>query len=140
MLDLNLSLLVLTLFIFLGMIFLLNNIFYKPMLNFMDERDAIIKKDEADVAKNCDDMQKYMKEIDSIMLSAKDEAMKIRQNTLNSIKANYDEKIKLKKDELEKDYDIFMDSLEEQRNELKQHLSPKLEIIMQTLNTKMTNI
>lgn len=86
MLEVNPYLLSLTVVIFLGLIFVLNNILYKPILGFVDERNAHIAKEESEVAKYGADIKKYDEEAASILADARAQMLAIKKEA--ATKAN----------------------------------------------------
>ncbi|MBR6612793.1 MAG: F0F1 ATP synthase subunit B', partial [Campylobacter sp.] len=67
MLHIDPPLLLITLVIFLGLIFVLNSILYKPLLGFIDDRNKSIKNDEESVSKNASDTGNYEAQIEKII-------------------------------------------------------------------------
>lgn len=119
MLEISWQLLVITAVIFLGLIYILNLILYRPMLKFMDDRKQSIKKDEEDLGKNAKDVGVYKAEIDRILLSARNEANSIRQAATDKAKEVAAGKIAQIKAGVEADHQIFTAGLANKKTELK---------------------
>lgn len=140
MLEINPSLVILTAVVFLGLIAILNPLLYKPMLKFIDERNASIKNDEESASKNVSDLSAYEAEVDSIIQNARNEAGKIRQEALSAAKAVALKEVESKRVALETDYEAFLGALNAQKSELKANLSSKLPELKSVLSEKLVRI
>ncbi|MGG7047594.1 MULTISPECIES: FoF1 ATP synthase subunit B' [unclassified Campylobacter] len=140
MLEINPSLVILTAVVFLGLIAILNPMLYKPMLKFIDERNASIKNDEESASKNVSDLSVYQAEAESIIQNARNEANKIRQEALNAAKGVALKEVEAKRSVLEADYNAFLSTLNAQKDELKASLSSKLPELKSVLNDKLVRI
>lgn len=136
----NPSLVILTAVVFLGLIAILNPLLYKPMLKFIDERNASIKNDEESASKNVSDLSAYEAEVDSIIQNARNEAGKIRQEALSAAKAVALKEVESKRVALETDYEEFLGALNAQKSELKANLSSKLPELKSVLSEKLVRI
>ncbi len=86
MLDIHQSLMLFVLVVFLLLIYLLNKIAYKPLVEFMDRRDSSIAKDleaSKNLSSNSDEL--YMKS-NEVINEAKSEAAIIRQKAIDEAK------------------------------------------------------
>lgn len=140
MLEINPSLVVMTAIVFLGLIAVLNTLLYKPLLKFVDERNASIKADEESASKNASDLGVYEAEINSIIAQARNEANKIRQDALNSAKGISANEVNAKKAELQSDYERFLDDLNVKKTALKADLLSKLPDLKGALDTKLVRM
>ncbi|CAD7287599.1 ATP synthase subunit b' [Campylobacter majalis] len=140
MLEINPSLVVMTAIVFLGLIAVLNTLLYKPLLKFVDERNASIKADEESASKNASDLGVYEAEINSIIAQARNEANKIRQDALNSAKSISANEVNAKKAELQSDYERFLDDLNVKKAALKADLLSKLPDLKGVLDTKLVRM
>ena len=123
--------------VFLILIYLLNNILYKPLLGFMDERDASIKKDSQGIEENTAEIKVLQKEAEDILQKAKEQAALIKNKAQDKAKESAEVKISQKKDELAQKYNEFMQGLEDEKTKLRNSLLPQLPIFKESLKAKL---
>ncbi|QKF92815.1 MULTISPECIES: FoF1 ATP synthase subunit B' [unclassified Campylobacter] len=140
MLEIELPLVLLTAVVFLGLIFVLNNILYKPLLKFIDARNEAIRNDEESASKNTSDLSVHEAEIEQIILAARSEAGKIKQDAMGAAKESAAKIIGEKRAVLEADYEAFMQNLQTQKDEFKADLVAKLPDLKNVLKTKLAKI
>lgn len=140
MLEIELPLVLLTAVVFLGLIFILNNILYKPLLKFIDARNEAIRNDEESASKNTSDLSVHEAEIEQIILAARSEAGKIKQDAMSAAKESAAKIISEKRAVLEADYEAFMQNLQAQKSEFKADLVAKLPDLKNVLKTKLAKI
>ncbi len=140
MLDIDLGLLGLTAAVFLVLIVLLNNMLYKPLVQFMDEREASIKRDLENAVSNEDESQKMLDEAKTILANAKAEAAKMKQEALEAIKAESAQKIEAKKSELESKQEAFMADLAKEEEQVKAALISQLPLFKEALKAKFNQL
>lgn len=140
MLEIDVPLVVLTAIVFVILIAILNPLLYKPMLKFIDDRNASIKNDEENTSKNTSDLGLYEAQIEEIILKARSEANKIKQDALNLAKDEAAKEIETKRASLETDYANFINALNVQKGELKSELASKLPQLQSVLSAKLASI
>lgn len=133
MLHIDPPLLLITLVIFLGLIFVLNSILYKPLLGFIDDRNKSIKNDEESVSRNASDTGNYEAQIEKIIGDARAEAQAKKHAALSEAKERAATKVAIKKESLEADFDSFMAGLADRKAELKSNLTAKIPELKSTL-------
>ena len=133
MLHIDPPLLLITLVIFLGLIFVLNSILYKPLLGFIDDRNKSIKNDEESVSKNASDTGNYEAQIEKIIGDARADAQAKKHAALSEAKERAATKVAIKKESLEADFDSFMAGLADRKAELKSNLTAKIPELKSTL-------
>ena len=116
MLEIDVPLMLLTAIVFFVLIAILNPLLYKPMLKFIDDRNASIKNDEESTSKNASDLSVHEKEIEEIIQNARSEANKIRQEALNLAREESLKEINAVKSSLEADYNEFLNALSSQKD------------------------
>ena len=137
MLDISLVVMLIEAAIFFVTLILLNQWLFKPLLTFMEQRDAKLENELKAVSSNKEEVQKYEEEIASILEKARIEAAKIKKEAADEAKAQANklvesevEKIETEKvafnKELEAKKAELLSSLEANSNELKDMLSSKL--------------
>ena len=140
MLDISPILLLVTGFVFFTLLILLNKIFYRPLLEFIDNRNDSIKRDLENAGKNTNDVEAYYKEADQIILTAKAEAGKIREAALCEAKEIAAEKVEQKQSELEEKYAIFLKDLKADKIEFQANLSASIPLFRDSIKQKLSNI
>ena len=123
--------------IFLVLVYLLNRMLYKPLLGFMDTRDASIKKDNEGIEGNAANIKALKKEADDILQKAREEAALIKNKAYESAKETAEVKITDKKNELTQKYNAFMTSLEDEKERLKMSLRSEVPFFKESLQSKL---
>lgn len=140
MLEINWSNFAVTIAVFLGLIAFLNAVFYKKILNFMDERSANLRSDEDGASKNLSDVEAKRAEIEEIIANANVEANKIKRIALDEAKAKSEEEVEAKRKLLEDDLRKYLTQLEKNRDELKVALVRQIPDFKSALNKKIAKI
>lgn len=140
MLEINWSNFAVTIVVFLGLIAFLNAVFYKKILNFMDERSANLRSDEDGASKNLSDVEAKRAEIEEIIANANVEANKIKRIALDEAKAKSEEEVEAKRKLLEDDLRKYLTQLEKNRDELKVALVRQIRDFKSALNKKIAKI
>ena len=140
MLDINLSLMVVMLLVFFVMLYQLNKVLYKPLLKFMDDRDAAIAKD-LDIAKNMSgNTDALQAEAQNHINEAKLAAAKLRQKVMEEAKSKSAEAIAKKQDELEKMQAEAAKKLKEERVALENALLSQIPLVKESLKAKFSQL
>ena len=140
MLDLNLGLMLFVLVIFFSLLYLLNQMLYKPMLQFMDDRDKSIANDLKNAKEMAGNSDELKAKADAILAKAKAEANAIREKAVNEAKALAESKIESKTEELDNKYQSFVEELNNEKEELTKSLSTQLPLFKESLKAKMANL
>ena len=140
MLDISPILLLVTGFVFFTLLILLNKILYKPLLEFIDNRNESIKRDLENAGKNTSDVEAYYKEADQIILEAKAEAGKVREAALSEAKEIAAKKVEQKQSELEEEYILFLKDLEADKTEFQESLNASIPLFRDSIKQKLGNI
>jgi len=140
MLDLNPGLMLFVLVIFFSLLFLLNQMLYKPLLKFMDDRDNSIAEDLKNAKEMSGNSDELKAKADAILADAKAEANAIREKATNEAKALAESKIESKAKELESKYQAFVAELNKSKEELKASLESQLPLFKESLKTKISNL
>ncbi len=140
MLDLNLGLMLFVLVVFFSLLFLLNQMLYKPLLKFMDDRDNSIANDLKNAKEMAGNSDELHAKADAILADAKAEANTVREKAVNEAKALADSKIESKTKELDSKYQSFVDELANNKEELQKSLSTQLPLFKESLKAKMGNL
>ncbi len=140
MLDINPLLLGITIVVFLILIAVLNSLLFKPLFNYMNERDASIKKDQEAVGNNDAEIAELTAEAQNIINEAKLEAAAIREKVIAEAKELAESKIEAKRAELAKGKAEFEKSLAETRESLKNTLLSQVPLYKEAVKAKFSQI
>jgi len=140
MLDLHLPLMLFVLALFLTLLVLLNNMLFQPLIKFMDDRDNSIAKDlEAanSLSSNSDELNA---KADENISNAKNEASAIRQKAIDDEKTLAASKVETKQNELDKEYEIFLEKLNADKENLKNSLLSQMPLFKESLKAKFSKL
>lgn len=140
MLDINPLLLSITIVVFLILIAVLNSLLFKPLFNYMNERDASIKNDLDKVGNNDAEIAELTAQAQSIVNEAKLEAAALREKVIAEAKELAESKIEAKRAELAKDRAEFEKSLAESRENLKSSLLSQVPLYKEAVKAKFSQI
>jgi F-type H+-transporting ATPase subunit b len=140
MLDINPMLLGSTLIVFLILIAVLNSWLYNPLFNFMNKRDADIKKDLEEVGSNDDEVSALTAEAEKIIADAKMEAAALREKVIADAKELAESKLEAKRAELASEYLAFEKSLAEDREQLNNALLSQVPLFKEAVKAKFSQI
>ncbi len=140
MLDIHLPLMLFVLALFLFLLVVLNNMLFKPLINFMDDRDNSIAKD-LEAAKglsgNTDELNA---KADENLSNAKNEAAAIRQKAIDDEKTLAASKVETKQSELDKEYNSFVEKLASDKESLKNSLLSQMPLFKENLKAKFSKL
>ena len=140
MLDIHLSLMLFVLALFLTLLVLLNNMLFQPLVKFMDDRDHSIAND-LEAAKglsgNSDELNA---KADEIISNAKNEAAGIRQKAIDDQKTLAASKVETKQNELETEYNKFVEKLNSDKENLKNSLLSQMPLFKESLKAKFSKL
>ncbi len=140
MLDISFGLMLLTAILFVILIYLLNQMVYVPLLDYVNRRDELIEEDLKNASNMDESIHKLKKEAHDVIANAKAEAHKLKEKALNEIKAEMEEKISKKREALELEYVKFLSELEKERDALKSSLLSKLPDYQKAIKSKISKI
>jgi len=140
MLDINLSLMAVMLAVFFIMLYQLNNKLYKPLLKFMDDRDAAIAKD-MDAARNMSgNTDALQAKAQANLDEAKMRAAKLRQEVVEEGKSRTSEALAQKQAELEAEKARYAAKLEEEKVTLQNALLSQIPLVKESLKAKFSQL
>jgi len=140
MLDIIPALLLVTGTVFLVMLILLNKTLYKPLLEFIDNRNNSINRDLENAGKNASDVVAYYQEVETLLSEGKIEAAKIREAALNEAKEKASKKVEQKKSDLEVQSVVFFKALESEKDEFKNGLLAQMPLFKESVAAKLSQI
>jgi len=119
MLDIQPSLLAFEIITFLLLVAILNQILYKPMLSFIEERNSNLKADAGLADAQESEKEALITEANKLLADAKSEAAKIRHEAVTAAKAEAETKINAVKESVKTEVANFSSELTAQKAELK---------------------
>lgn len=140
MFEVSFPAMVMTIVVFLALIYFLNQKLYKPLLAFMEERENSIKKDEELANQNTLDLNIDKAELEKVVSEANMSASQIKNEAIQKAKDKVDEILSKKKVELQADFDDFMNDLAKQKDEIKAGLQSKIPEFQNSLKATLSKI
>ncbi|MDH5464734.1 MAG: F0F1 ATP synthase subunit B' [Thiovulaceae bacterium] len=140
MLDINPTLLGMTIVLFIVMIVFLNMWLYKPMLSYMESRDASIKNDLAAAGSTDTEVKGLNDQAQAIIEEAKAEAAALRAKVLEDAKTLAASKLEARRNELDSEYKSFEKDLEKERDTMKSSLLSQTPLFKEALKAKFSQI
>ena len=140
MLDLSLGLFLFVVVLFLGLIYLLNEMLYKPLLAFMEKREGSIRSDLAASEENSDEIEAAKLSANEKISAAKSEAAKIREEALATAKESASAKLEEGKSAVEKQYTSFLEQLSVDKDALRKSISANVSSYQDGIQAKIKNI
>ncbi len=140
MLDLHLELMFLVLFIFFLLIFVLNGLLYKPLLEFMSDRDNSIANDlkaAKELTGNTDELNAQSQEV---LDNARAEASSIRQESIDIAKKEAVTNLINKQKEHDDKYQIFINELNVAKDKLKSILLAQMPLFKHSLRANLNKL
>lgn len=140
MFEVSFPAMVMTIVVFLALIYFLNQKLYKPLLAFMEERENSIKKDEELANQNTLDLNIDKAELEKVVSEANMSASQIKNEAIQKAKDKVDEILSKKRVELQADFDDFMNDLAKQKDEIKAGLQSKILEFQNSLKATLSKI
>ncbi len=140
MLDISGVLVTFMIVLFLSMIYLLNTMMYKPLMDFMQKRDKSIADDLSSVESNDSEIEDLESKAMANISEAKQEAAEIKSSMISKIKDELAKEFNAKKEALEAEMGDFMKSLEEKKEVLTKELNSNLAQYKSAVEAKIKNI
>jgi len=126
--------------IFIVTLILLNNWLFKPLLSFMDNREAKLQEDLKAASNNMEEVQKYEEEIASILEKAKAEASKIKKEAIEKAKIEAKKIVDEEVAKIENAKIAFKQELENEKVQLQKALDIEANSIKAMLSKKLKGI
>jgi F-type H+-transporting ATPase subunit b len=140
MLDLHLPLMLFVLVLFLVLLVVLNNMLFKPLITFMDDRKSSIDKD-LEAAKNVNsNIDEINNQIDEILQHAKAKATSIKMKAIEDEKTVAVSRVETKQQELDTMYEKFLGELATSKENLKNELMSQMPLFKESLKAKFSKL
>jgi F-type H+-transporting ATPase subunit b len=140
MLDINLWLMVSVAVIFLVTMMLLNQWLFKPIIAFMEEREAKLEEQMKMINANSHDSEELEKEIEELLRNAKHEAAKIREEAKAKALAEIQELKEKKQAEIEDAKAKLAKEIEAEKERILNELSKESNVIKSMIENKIRNV
>ena len=140
MLDIKLWVMLVEAGIFLVTLVLLNQWLFKPLLTFMEERDAKLAEELKNISSNTDEVKKYELEIASILENARNEANTIKKLASDEAKKEAISIVESEVSQLETEKTAFYAELDKRKVELANSLEASSSELKEMLSTKLKGI
>ena len=140
MLDLSLGLFLFVVVLFLALIYILNDMLYKPLLAFMEKREDSIRNDLAASEENSDEIEAAKQSANDKISAAKNEAAKIREDALSAAKESASLKLDESKSAIDEQYASFLEKLSLDKDSLRKSISANVSSYQDGIQAKIKNI
>jgi F-type H+-transporting ATPase subunit b len=140
MLDISLGMVVFVILLFLILIYLLNTMMYRPIIDFMDKRDASIESDESAISENSSAIEALEQEAELIISQAKESAYNMKSKELTKVKADLLSKFESQKSSLEQELSEFITELYSAKEGIKNNILEDLDSYKSSLESKLKAI
>lgn len=126
--------------VFLLTMVLLNVWLFKPLIGFMDEREATLRKDLDSISSSDTQVQEIQQQIQDILSDARARSSEILQKATSDAKSHYEANLQKKQEELAKKLQDFRVSLEKQKEVSKKELLAHLGEFEDALKLKIKQL
>jgi len=140
MLDISPLIMVVTFVIFLTMLYLLNQKLYKPLLKFMDDRDATLSREMKEAQSLSTDSSDLEQEAQQTIEEAKAQAARLRQEALEKLQQEQARALESRNSELAQKYERFKEALLDEKEALKEKLLSEMPSLKQSLQAKLAQL
>ena len=140
MLDISFSLVAFMIVLFIALIYILNTMMYKPLLDFMHKRDESIANDIANIEGNDSEISELEAKANENISKAKQEASEIKASMISKVKDELSSKFEEKKAALEDELNNFLVALGEKKEVLKGELEANLAQYKEAVEAKIKNV
>lgn len=126
--------------VFLLTMILLNVWLFKPLIGFMDEREATLRKDLDSISSSDTQVQEIQQQIQDILSDARARSSEILQKATSDAKSHYEANLQKKQEELAKKLQDFRANLEKQKEVSKKELLAHLGEFEDALKLKIKQL
>lgn len=126
--------------VFLLTMILLNVWLFKPLIGFMDEREAALRKDLDSISSSDTQVQEIQQQIQDILSDARARSSEILQKATSDAKSHYEANLQKKQEELAKKLQDFRANLEKQKEVSKKELLAHLGEFEDALKLKIKQL
>lgn len=121
-LELNLQLMLLVFVTFMLLILILNTCLYRPILELLKKREALLGEDAKDLQEQRNEIAKLKVETEKVLAEARDQAKKIKDLATLEAQGVYEEKLNRSKAEIGNRFLNAQRELDHKREQIKEEL------------------
>lgn len=121
-LELNLQLMLLVFVTFMLLILILNTCLYRPILELLRKREALLGEDAKDLQEQRNEIAKLKVEAEKVLTEARDQAKKIKDLATLEAQGVYEEKLNRSKAEIGNRFLNAQRELDQKREQIKEEL------------------
>jgi F-type H+-transporting ATPase subunit b len=136
MIDLDFTLMLIVSGVFLTLMWVLNIMLFKPLLQHLDGRKKTIEDGLNNVNQNSQEIKDLELKAEEILHLAKQKANEVRETALASAKVIASEKLNAKRVDIEQEMASFYTNLEEEQKTLKNSLLGQAPLFKESLRAK----
>ena len=140
MLDIHVSLMLFVLVLFLALLVVLNQILYKPLIKFMDDRDESIASDLNAARSLSGNSEELHAEAENNLEEARSKAAEIRQKSVEEAKGLAESRAENRRAELDKEYSLFIEKLQSEKDSLRNSLLSQMPLFKESLKAKFSKL
>jgi len=140
MLDISPILVLFSGIMFLALLVLLNTIFYKPMIEFMDNRNQSFSSNDDAIKAYKNDIAENELKVKSILDDANHEYEGIISEAITNAHSKAEDKLAKVIENLDSQYDKFIQELTSKQEELKNNIIANSSAFKKELSNKLVNI
>lgn len=140
MLDIDPLLMLLVFVVFIVLMYSLNEILYKPLLSFMDNRDKSIKNDLESIRGNDREIANLQAEAESILTEARKEAGRIKEEAQDGARKLAEAQIEEKRSEFERKKSDYLNTLKSETDLLHESLRTQIPVFQESLKAKLNQL
>jgi F-type H+-transporting ATPase subunit b len=126
--------------LFLVLLVLLNQMLYKPLIKFMDDRDESIASDLKAARNLSGNTQELNTEAKEILDKARTQAAEIRQKSIDEAKVLAESKAENKRAELDQEHVGFLEKLQSEKESLRNSLLSQMPLFKESLKAKFSKL
>jgi len=140
MLTISPLIMIVTFVIFLTMLYFLNQKLYKPLLKFMDDRDATLRREMNEAQNLSGNSSDLERQAQQVIDEAKAKAAAARQSALDALHEEQAQAQAARQKDLAKKYEAFKTALAAEKEELKSKLLGDLPMLKESLRAKIAQL
>jgi len=140
MLEIKLYLMAITGIGFIVLLFILNNLIYKPLLNFMNKRDEAIKKDKAAIEKLKREIEAINKSREESLKRAKEQAERLKKESIEKLEAIEKEEVLKAKKEAQTILEEFKKEVNSEKKMVYEGLLSQMDIFKKAFKNKFKKV
>ncbi|GAA9346552.1 FoF1 ATP synthase subunit B' [Helicobacter pylori] len=135
--SVNLYLMAVVFVVFVLLLWAMNVWVYRPLLAFMDNRQAEIKDSLAKIKTDNTQSLEIRHQIDALLKEAAEKRREVIAEAIQKATESYDAVIKQKENELNQEFEAFAKQLQNEKQALKEQLQAQMPVFENELNKRV---